>query len=132
MPLIYSPAIQAARLRVVAEALAGGALELGTAGMGRVLATLPLAVPAGRMAGGELILHLPPEGVQCAAEGEAAAARFRDRTGGVVGYGLTVGLAPTPEQIMRGERPPDVILSFTRLAPGIIVSAENLVLRQET
>jgi len=70
-----------------------GVLEIGTSGMGTVLATLPLSNPAGTVASGVLTFSgFPKSDSSAAANGTAAAARIRTSTGGVdLVTGLTVG-----------------------------------------
>jgi hypothetical protein len=94
MAVTYSTAVKNARLDVVTtQALTAAILEIGTAGMATVLATIALANPiAPAAAGGILTLTMPRSDTSADATGTAAAARLR--TGGAVDIitGLTVGL----------------------------------------
>jgi hypothetical protein len=94
MAVTYSTAVKNARLDVVTtQALTAAVLEIGTAGMALVLATIPLANPiAAAAASGVLTLTMPRSDTAADASGTAAAARLR--TGGALDIitGLTVGL----------------------------------------
>ena len=93
MSVIYDTATKTARLEAtVAQWGATAVLEIGTAGMGTVLATIPLANPAGTVTGDVLTLTQPLTDVAADATGTAAAARIRTATGGTNKVtGLTVG-----------------------------------------
>jgi hypothetical protein len=72
-----------------------GKLEIGTAGMGTVLATITLADPCGTVSGGVLTFTMPQSDVDADATGTAAAARIRDSNNNDVVTGLTVGTSGT-------------------------------------
>lgn len=94
MAVTYSTAVKNARLSAVVTAIGTtGVLEIGTSGMGTVLATLPLSNPAGTVASGVLTFSgFPKSDSSAAADGTAASARIRTSTGGVdLVTGLTVG-----------------------------------------
>lgn len=94
MAVTYTTAVKNARLNAVTTAIGTtGVLEIGTTGMGTVLATIPLANPAAPAAsGGVLSFTMPQSDTSADATGTAAAARIRTATGGTdIVTGLTVG-----------------------------------------
>lgn len=94
MAVTYTTAVKNARMNAVTTAIgATGVLEIGTTGMGTVLATIPLANPAAPGAsGGVLTFTMPQSDTSADATGTAAAARIRTATGGTdIVTGLTVG-----------------------------------------
>lgn len=94
MPVTYTTAVKNARLdAVISQIGSTGVLEIGTAGMATVLATISLANPAGTSDGGVLTFSGMPRIDSAAdASGTAAAARIRTASGGTdVVTGLTVG-----------------------------------------
>lgn len=93
MAVVYSAALKTARMQaVVTEAGSTAVLEIGTSGMGTVLATLPLSNPIGTVSGSVLTLSTPVVDTAADAPGTAAAARIRKSPGGAdVVTGLTVG-----------------------------------------
>lgn len=96
MAIIYTTAVKNARLNAVTAAIgATGVLEIGTTGMGTILATIPLANPAAPAAsGGVLTFTMPQTDTSADNTGTAAAARIRTASGGTdVVTGLTVGLS---------------------------------------
>ena len=96
MAVIYPAAVKNARLAAVVSQIGGaGVLEIGTAAMGSVLATINLNATAGTATGGVLTFSGFPKSDSVAdASGTAAAARIRTSTGGTdIVTGLTVGLS---------------------------------------
>lgn len=96
MAVIYPAAVKNARLAAVVSQIGGaGVLEIGTAAMGSVLATINLNATAGTATGGVLTFSGFPKSDSVAdASGTAAAARIRTGTGGTdIVTGLTVGLS---------------------------------------
>lgn len=95
MALTYSAATKTARMQAVADQIdagaAAGTLQIGTAGMGTVLATITLADPCGTVSGSVLTLTMPESDTSADATGTAAAARVRDSNGNDVITGLSVG-----------------------------------------
>lgn len=95
MAVIYSTAVKNSRMTVVRDAIdggsSGGTLEIGTTGMGSVLAVIPLADPCGSVASGVLNFTMPQSDTSADAAGTAAEARIKDSSGTVVLSGLTVG-----------------------------------------
>lgn len=94
MAITYTTAVKNARLDAVVTAIGTtGVLEIGTTGMGTVLATIALGNPAGTTSGGVLTFSgFPRSDTSADATGTAAAARIRTASGGTdVVTGLTVG-----------------------------------------
>lgn len=102
MPASYHPDLKTQRQQLVANAIDAGTspgyIEIGTANMAVVLATIPLNDPCGVVSGNELVLSGFPKSVQVVAAGEAAAAVVKDSNARVIlGYTtpLTVGTSPS-------------------------------------
>lgn len=94
MAVTYTTAVKNARLDAVVTAIGTtGVLEIGTTGMGSVLATIALGNPAGTTASGILTFSgFPRSDTSADASGTAAAARIRTASGGTdIVTGLTVG-----------------------------------------
>ncbi len=110
MAVTYTTAVKNARLNAVTTAIGTtGVLEIGTTGMGTVLATIPLANPAAPAAsGGVLTFTMPQSDTSADATGTAAAARIRTASGGTdIVTGLTVGLTAS-----------DIILDSVAITAG--------------
>ena len=117
MAVTYTTAVKNARLNAVTTAIgATGVLEIGTAAMASVLATIPLANPAAPgAASGVLTFTMPASDTSADNSGTAAAARIRTASGGTdIVTGLTVGLAAT-----------DVILDSTSITAGQTVTVSS-------
>ena len=117
MSVTYTAAVKNARLNAVTTAIgATGVLEIGTAGMASVLATVPLANPAAPVAsGGVLTFTMPQSDAAADASGTAAAARIRTATGGTdIVTGLTVGTSGT-----------DVVLDSVSITAGQTVTINS-------
>jgi hypothetical protein len=102
MAIIYAAALKTTRMTAVETALDAGAgaatLVIGTAalsGATGVLATVPLADPAGTVSGAVLTFSGMPKSAAASASGTAAKAELRDSGGTVVASGLTVGTSGT-------------------------------------
>jgi hypothetical protein len=94
MPIQYNMTVKNQRLQVVVDNAGPNAvLEIGTAGMGVVLATIPLSNPIGTITNGVLTFSgTPISDTSADATGVAASARVRTASGGItVIDGLTVG-----------------------------------------
>lgn len=95
MPVVYNTTVKNSRMTVVRDAIdagsSGGTLEIGTSGMGTVLAVIPLADPSGSVSSGVLTFSMPQSDTNADATGTAAEARIKDSSGTVVISGLTVG-----------------------------------------
>lgn len=96
MAVIYTNAVKIARMAaVVSQAGTTAVLEIGTTGMGTVLATIPLDNPIAGAATGAGVLNLsgfPKSDTSADNTGTAAAARIRTASGGTdIITGLTVG-----------------------------------------
>ena len=117
MSVTYTTAVKNARLNAVTTAIATtGVLEIGTAGMASVLATIPLANPAAPAAsGGVLTFSMPASDTSADATGTAAAARIRTATGGTdIVTGLTVGTTGT-----------DIVLDSVSITAGQTVTINS-------
>jgi len=96
MAITYASDVKDDRMTAVVTQIDAGAgagkLEIGTAAMGTVLATITLADPSATVSGGVLTLSSTPRSDTSAdASGTAAAARIRDSDNNDVITGLTVG-----------------------------------------
>lgn len=118
MAVTYTTTVKTARMQAVANAIDGGAgagyIEIGTAGMASVLATIPLSDPCGSVAGGVLTLTMPHSDASADNAGTAAAARIRTSAGTDIITGLTVGTSGA-----------DVILDNTSIAAGQTVTINS-------
>lgn len=114
MAVNYTTAVKNARLDAVVTAIGTtGVLEIGTTGMGTVLATIALGNPAGTSAGGVLTFSgFPRSDTSADNTGTAAAARIRTASGGTdIVTGLTVGTSGT-----------DIILDSVSITAGQTVT----------
>ena len=121
MAVIYSTAAKNARLTGVVNTIDAGSgpgvLQIGTTGMGTVLAEITLADPCGTVTGGVLTFSSFPRSDSSAnATGVAAAARIRDSNGADVITGLTVGMTGSGA---------DIILETTNIDAGEIVTLNS-------
>lgn len=94
MAITYTTAVKNARLDAVISAIGStGVLEIGTAGMASVLATINFDSTAGTSSGGVLTFSsFPKSDTSADNTGTAAAARIRTATGGTdIVTGLSVG-----------------------------------------
>lgn len=112
MAVNYVTTLKNARLDQVTTAIdagvSAGYIEIGTAGMATVLATITLNDPAAPAAsGGVLTLTMPRSDASADATGTAAEARIRDSNNADVITGLTVGTAAT-----------DIILDSVSITAG--------------
>lgn len=117
MAVTYSTAAKAARMQAVVTQIDAGAgpgtLEIGTAGMASVLATLTLADPSGTVSGAVLTFDFDPDISDTSADntGTAAEARIKDSNGTVIISGMTVGTTGT-----------DVVLDSVSITAGQTVT----------
>lgn len=117
MSVTYTAAVKNARLdAVVAQIGSTGVLEIGTTGMGTVLATIALNSTAGTSTGGVLTFSgFPKSDTAADATGTAAAARIRTATAGTdIVTGLTVGTSGT-----------DIVLDNTSINLGQTVTINS-------
>lgn len=92
MAVTYNTTLKNTRLTAVVTAIgASGKIEIGTAGMASVLATITLGNPAGTVAGGVLTFSGFPRSDPADAVGTAEEARIRDGSNNDIVTGLTVG-----------------------------------------
>lgn len=113
MAITYTTAVKNSRLSAVVTAIGTtGVLEIGTTGMATILATIPLANPAGTVASGVLTFTMPASDTSADNTGTAAVARIRTATAGTdIITGLTVGLSAS-----------DVILDSLSITAGQTVT----------
>lgn len=126
MAVVYTNAVKISRMAaVVTAAGATAVLEIGTAAMGTVLATINLGNPIAGAATGAGVLTLtgfPRSDVAADATGTPAAARLRTSTGGTdIITGLSVGLSAT-----------DVILDSLSITVGQTVTLNSAVITHAT
>lgn len=120
MAIVYPTAIKNARLDAVAAGINGGAaagkIEIGTAGMALVLATIALNDPcASAASSGVLTLAgFPKSDISADSSGTAAAARIRDSNDVDIITGLTVGTSGT-----------DIVLDSVNITAGQTVTIES-------
>lgn len=125
MAITYSNTLKTSRMNAVVTAIgATGVLEIGTAGMAQVLATINLQNPAGTVAnnGGNIELTfsgVPLSDLTADAGGTAAAARIKTSSAGTdVITGLTVGTSGT-----------DIVLDNTNIAINQQITISSAVIR---
>lgn len=117
MAVTYTTAVKNARLdAVVSQIGTTGVLEIGTTGMGSILATIALSNPAGTTSGGVLTFSgFPKSDTSADNSGTAAAARIRTGTGGTdIVTGLTVGTSAS-----------DINLDSTSITAGQTVTINS-------
>lgn len=119
MAVTYNTATKNARMQAVADNIDGGSgagvIEIGTTGMGTVLAQITLADPCGTVSGGVLTFSgFPRSDTSANATGVAAAAVIKASDGTVVVSGLTVGTSGT-----------DIILDTANIDAGEVVTLNN-------
>lgn len=122
MAVNYSTTAKNARLNAVAGVIDGGSgpgvIQIGTAGMAVLLATITLDDPCASSASGGVLTFsgFPKSDTSADATGVAAAARIRDSNGNDVITGLTVGQAGSGA---------DLILDTTNIDAGEIVTLNS-------
>lgn len=118
MAVTYTTAVKNARLDAVTTAIGTtGVLEIGTAGMATVLATINLGNPAAAAASGAVLTlsGFPRSDALADNTGTAAAARIRTSSGGTdIITGLTVALSAA-----------DIILDSVSITAGQTVTINS-------
>lgn len=117
MAVVYTQAVKNARLSAVVTAIGTtGVLEIGTAGMASILATISLGNPAGTVASGVLTFSgFPRSDTSADNSGTAAAARIRTASGGTdIVTGLTVGTSAA-----------DIILDSVNISAGQTITINS-------
>jgi len=109
MAVTYNTTLKNTRLAAVVTAIGtAGKLEIGTAAMASVLATITLDNPAATVSAGVLTFSgFPKSDASADNTGTAAAARIRDGSNNDIVTGLTVGTAGT-----------DIVLNSTSIVSG--------------
>lgn len=123
MALTYQNNAKVARMNGVVSAIgASGKLEIGTAGMASILATITFDATCGTVAGaGVLTMSGFPKSVTASAAGTAAAARIRTSANADVITGLTVGTSGS-----------DINLDNLNIANGQTVNITSFVITHTT
>lgn len=117
MAVVYPTGVKNARLDAVAAKIDAGSgpgkLEIGTAGMASVLATIALSDPCAAAAASGILTFsgFPKSDSSADASGTAAAARIRDSDNNDVITGLTAGTSGA-----------DVVLDSTNITAGQMVT----------
>ena len=116
MAITYTTAVKNARLDAVTTAIgAAGKLEIGTAGMALVVATIDLANPAAPGASsGVMTMTMPQSDTSADDTGIAAAARIRTTADLDIITGLTVGTGSE-----------DIVLDSTSITAGQTVTISS-------
>ena len=120
MAVNYTTAVKNARLDAVTSQIgAAGVLEIGTAGMASVLATIALGNPAAAAASGGVLTFfgLPRSDTAADASGTAAAARIRTGGAADIVTGLTVGTSGS-----------DINLDSTNITAGQTVTINSMTI----
>lgn len=126
MSVVYTNAVKVARMAAVVTAAGTTAvLEIGTASMASILATITLNNPIAGAASGAGVLTLsgfPKSDTSADNSGTAAAARIRTASGGTdIITGLTVGTSGT-----------DVVLDSVSITAGQTVTISSAVITHAT
>jgi hypothetical protein len=120
MAVNYTTAVKNARLDAVTSQIgAAGVLEIGTAGMASVLATIALGNPAAAAASGGVLTFsgFPRSDTAADASGTAAAARIRTGGAADIVTGLTVGTSGS-----------DINLDSTNITAGQTVTINSMTI----
>jgi hypothetical protein len=122
MAVTYSTTLKNNRMDEITALVDAGAgagkLEIGTAAMASVLATITLADPCAPAAsGGVLTFTMPQSDTSADADGTAAAARIRDSDNNDVITGLTVGTGSE-----------DIVLDSVSITTGQTVTISSATL----
>ena len=98
MSVVYNATVKNTRMNAVRDAInagsGAGVLQIGTAAMAAVLASIPLTDPV-TVSADVLTLLAAPGTIAASGTGTAAAARIRDSDGNDIVTGLTVGTSGT-------------------------------------
>lgn len=118
MAVNYSATAKSNRMTAVRDTIdagtAGGVLQIGTSGMGSVLASFTLNDPCGTVSGSVLTFSGFPKSATASNTGTAAEARIRDSSGNDVITGLTVGTSGS-----------DINLDSTSISSGQTVNINS-------
>jgi len=119
MTIIYTTAVKTERMTAVRDlidvAAGNGAIEIGTAGMGTVLAVIPLDAISGTISGSILTFSSFPKSDSSAdATGTAAEARIIDGISTNIITGLTVGTSAS-----------DIVLDSLSITTGQVVTLDS-------
>lgn len=117
MAVTYTNAAKTARMTATRDHFANGTLQIGTTGMGTVLATYGLSASGGTIAADTWTLTFDANTVAASATGTAAAARIVTAGAANDLTGLTVGTSGT-----------DIVIDSTSITSGqnVTVSAATV------
>lgn len=118
MAVNYAIAVKTDRMTATRDHFANGTLEIGTAGMGTVLATFGLSASGGTVSGDTWTLTFDASTVAGSAAGDALEARVVNASAANNLTGLTVGLSGT-----------DIILDNTSIANGQNVTLSSAAIQ---
>jgi len=119
MAVVYATSLKNTRLDAVVAAIDAGAspgyIEIGTAAMALVVATITLGDPSGTTGAGVLTFSgFPRSDTTADASGTAAEAVIKDSDGNTIVSGLTVGTSGT-----------DIVLSSVEISAGDTVTLNS-------
>lgn len=117
MAVTYTNAMKEDRMTATRDLVANGTLEIGTSGMGTVLATFGLSDTGGTVSNAVWTLAFDSGTVTAGNTGTAAAAQIKDSGGTVQISGLTVGTSGS-----------DINLDNTSIADGQSVSLTSAMI----
>ena len=121
MGVVYASTLRTTRMTDVKTAIDAGAaagyVEIGTASMASVLATITLSDPCGTVGTQALTLTMPKSDTNAENTGTAAIARIKDSTGTIVVSGLTVSTSGA-----------DINLSSLAITAGDTVTLNSAVI----
>lgn len=118
MAVTYATAVKTARITATRDHFADGTLEIGTTGMGTVLATFGLSATGGSIATDTWTLAFDASTVAASATGTAAEARIKTSGASADLTGLTVGTSGT-----------DIILDNTSINSGQNVTLSSATIQ---
>ena len=125
MAAVYAADVRTDRMNAVLDQINAGTgpgkLEIGTAGMASVLATIALDDPAGSVTGDVLTLAMPQSDTSADASGTAAEARVRDSDNNDVITGMTVGTSGT-----------NIVLDSVSITAGQTVTINSATITHNT
>lgn len=118
MAITYNTAVKTDRMTATRDYFANGTLEIGTAGMGAVLATFGLSASGGTVSGDTWTLVFDASPVAASGTGTAAAAQIKTSGGSAHLTGLTVGTGST-----------DIVLDSTSITSGQNIDLSSAALQ---
>jgi hypothetical protein len=114
----YEMPLKTARMQVMCDLLANGTLEIGTAGMGKVLVTYEVSSSGGHVEDDVWTVAFDDDDAEAVAMGECASARFRTSAGVTVISDLSVG-----------QDDADIIINNVRVMKGQTVELQSAAIQ---